>query len=650
VRDAVSARASRLSASAQQVLRAASVMGGRCEATVLQSVSGSDDAAVDECVDRGMLVASGGTLAFRHELARRALLDGLTAPERVALHRAALAALRGADAEVDPARLAHHAAAAGDGDAVLEFSAAAARRAAALGAHREAAAHYSTALRFADRLDAAARASMLEDHSQECYLTADVASAVASQDAALAGWRRLGDTRREGDGMRAQAYLLWCAGEGQLAQDLGARAVELLESQPPGPELARAYGTLAQLLMVGGHDHPSAIALGERAVELGEQLGEEKTVIHALNTIGTAEVCMENARGWAKLEESLQRARVAGFDDDVGRALVNLLAEARHTRRYEIAGRHLDDALRYTTENDLTFDRQYVLAYGAELALEQGRWDEATSIAADVLERGRTDASTAQVQALTVLGRLRSRRGVGDAWSVLDDALDLASPHGALLALCPLRAARAEAAWLEGDMARAETEARAGMAVVLQHASPWWRGELAFWAWKSTGVNDRPDGCAEPYTLQMDGKATDAAAAWGMLGCPYQQGLALVDSDDEADLRQALELFHSLEARPAAAMTVARLRARGARRIPRGPRRNTRANPAGLTARELEVLTLVADGLRNAEIADRLVVSTKTVDHHVSTVLSKLGVPDRRAAARQAARLGLHDGERSPPR
>jgi DNA-binding NarL/FixJ family response regulator len=392
---------------------------------------------------------------------------------------------------------------------------------------------------------------------------------------------------------------------------------------------------------LGGHDHPTAVAVGHRALELGEQLGEEQVVVHALNTVGTAEVCMEDERGWARLEESLDRARRAGLHDDVGRALVNLVAEARHTRRYDLADRHLADALRYTTDHDLDLDLQYVRAYGAELALEQGRWPEATELATRVVDRGRDDATTARIQMLTVLGRLRARRGDPDPWSLFDDALDLASVQGDLLVVCPLRGARAEAAWLAGHADQAADEARAGLTAVVQHASRWWRGELAFWAWKATGIDDRPDGCAEPYALQMDGDVAGAAAAWATIGCPHQQALALADSDDETAVGEALALFQGLGAQPAAALATARLRALGVRRIPRGPRPRTRTNPAGLTPRELEVLGLVADGLRNGEIAARLVVSPKTVDHHVSTVLAKLGVPNRQAATDQAARLGL---------
>ena len=79
----------------------------------------------------------------------------------------------------------------------------------------------------------------------------------------------------------------------------------------------------------------------------------------------------------------------------------------------------------------------------------------------------------------------------------------------------------------------------------------------------------------------------------------------------------------------------------GLRTIPRGPRRTTRAAPAGLTAREQEVLALVSEGLADREISERLFISERTVQHHVSAVLAKIGVSSRTAAAREATRIGL---------
>ena len=169
----------------------------------------------------------------------------------------------------------------------------------------------------------------------------------------------------------------------------------------------------------------------------------------------------------------------------------------------------------------------------------------------------------------------------------------------------------------------------------------WALGELAFWR-RAAGLVDDLRGVplAEPYRLAIAGDWARAAASWEAIGCPYEAAIALVDGDDDA-VRRALEELQAIGARPAAAIAARRLRERGVRDVPRGPRRRTRENPAGLTARELEVLQLVAEGLRNAQIAQRLVVSERTIDHHVSAVLRKLDVRTRGEASAAAVRMGI---------
>ena len=213
----------------------------------------------------------------------------------------------------------------------------------------------------------------------------------------------------------------------------------------------------------------------------------------------------------------------------------------------------------------------------------------------------------------------------------------------------PVAAARAEAAWLAGLHNRVAAETQAAYELALQHRSRWLAGELACWRRRSGVREPMPDDVAEPYALELAGQCEAAARAWAGLGCPYDAALTLADADEEEPLRYALEQLNRLGAPPAAAILARRLRDRGVRGLPRGPRPRTRTNPAGLTARELEVLPLLSEGWRNAQIAQHLVVSEKTIDHHVSAILRKLDVRTRGEATAAASRLGLAPPGPEPP-
>jgi DNA-binding CsgD family transcriptional regulator len=238
------------------------------------------------------------------------------------------------------------------------------------------------------------------------------------------------------------------------------------------------------------------------------------------------------------------------------------------------------------------------------------------------------------MMALLALGRVRARRGNPDVWEALDDALRLAEPTGTLQRLAPVSATRAEARWLAGDRDGTAAEARRAYDLALAHRHLWHMGELTYWLQRAGIDAPLPAGIAEPWRLQLSGEFVAAALAWEARGCPYEAARARFDSDDVEQLRVAFGVFEGLGAHPMAARTLHRLRELGATMIPRGPRKTTRANPAGLTARELEVLELLAAGSTYAEIADALFVSTRTVEHHVSSILRKLGTRTRHEAVR----------------
>ncbi|HEY7206106.1 MAG TPA: AAA family ATPase [Methylomirabilota bacterium] len=639
VRDAVLARAARLSPAGRAALEAAALAGAQVEPWLLAALVDEAIASTEECVALGALRAQGDGLAFRHELARQAILDTIGPPRRRALHALALRALAAPPAGApDLARLAHHAEGAGDAAAVLAHAPAAAARAAALGAHREAAAQYARAVRFAAGAPAAERARLLEAYADQAMLVDRLDEATRARDEAIALHRAAGDALREGKARAINAAALVRAGRNPEAEAASRRALAVLRPLPPGPELAYAYRIQSNLRMLD-RDRAESVRWGRKAIALAERFGEREIVVAGYNTMGAAELCAGLDRGRRHLERSLALARRAELPEWIAGAFVNLGSASGEIYRFADADRYLTEGIRYATERDLDYSRYYMQAWLALTRLYQGRWAEAGELAGPIADNPHA-AVISRIMALVALGRLRTRRGDPGAATVLDEALELAERTRTLQRLGPVRAARAEAAWLAGDLPRARAEARAAWDLARRHAHAWHTGELGFWRRRAGERGRLPAWTARPFARQIAGDWRRAAALWERLGCPYERARALADGDAPAQLA-ALEIFDRLGARPDLDRLRQRLRAAGTRHIPRGPRATTRAHPSGLTAREAEIVALLAAGLTNARIGTRLHISPKTVDHHVSAILGKLGVATREEAGRVALTSGL---------
>jgi DNA-binding CsgD family transcriptional regulator len=646
VRDAVLARAGRLSAGGRATLDAAAVIGAPIEPWLLRAVLGAGGDASEECIASGMLRSVGNMLVFRHELARAAVLEAIAPLRRSQLHTQVLALLRTVTPQ-EPARLAHHAEEAGDRKAVLAYAPLAAERAAALRAHREATAQYARALRFADGLPQEQLGTLLEAYSYQCYLTDHLSEAIDACQSALNVWRRVGHRLKEGDSQRRLSRLFNFAGQKREAEEAARAALDVLEGLPPGPELAMAYSNVSLLNMLAW-DSREAKSWGERAIALAEQFGETEVLVHALLNVGAAGlvdvVDADHAR--EKCERSLLLAHEHDLIDHAARAYAILSSSYVEAYQFDRADAYFAEGIAYCTEYDLDYMRPFLLAWRAMARAFQGRWVEAYETAFSVA-REETMPRVSRVVALVALGRIRSRQGGTTANDALDEALALALQSGELRRLGPVRLARAEAAWLAGDPGRVVAEAADLFDIVVRRNHPRLAGELAFWLWRAGALDKAPPGALEPIALQIAGQWSEAAARWQALGCPYEAAWALADGGDEASLRAAHAEFAHLGAAPAAAIVSRRLREMGVRHVPRGPRPATRANPALLTQREMQVLALIADGLSNVEIAQRIYVSPRTVGHHVSAILAKLKAGTRAEAVQAAARLGIAGQNRS---
>ncbi|WP_258607652.1 helix-turn-helix transcriptional regulator [Mesorhizobium sp. AR10] len=638
VRDAVLARAERLSVGARSMLDAVSVFPRRADAWALQGLCGVASAGqLAECVSAGLLEDMGDGYAFRHEIARRAVEMMLTTTHRRQFNQRALAALL-ENGDVSAGRLVHHAVEAHNLEAVRELAPIAAREASRVGAHRDAVGYYEVALRQADSLPMENRAALYEKYAFECHLIGRIDEAIEAQGHARLLHQAQGNKAKEGDSLRWLSRLAYLTGDRKAADVFGEQAVALLETVPAGAELAMAYSNLSQLAMLA-EKLDETLMLGEKAVSLAEAMNRPDIVCHALNNIGAAEQWLDLASGRLHLARSLEIALEQNFQEHAARAFTNSACSEMNQLRFNEAQAFLDRGIDYCVENDLVTWRDYMRGVLAQLLLRQGRWEEAATEALDVLSSGQA-ALLVRYPAVVALAKLRMRHGDPAAEPLFAEMTQFLEKGTELPRLVPYAALMAEQAWL----GQADNDEALQLIDLAENLSPTRAvfGELATWRQLLAPGRDPGDtsGMAAPYRLLLDGDWRAAAALWADLNAPYERGLALAQGDEPAQ-RSALEIFESLGARPVAQHVREMMRRNGVNHIARGPRRTTRANQAGLTQRQMEVLQLIERGFSNKRIAEHLTISPKTVDHHVSAVLGKLEAVSRGEATAAARDSGL---------
>jgi DNA-binding CsgD family transcriptional regulator/tetratricopeptide (TPR) repeat protein len=610
VRDAVLVRAARLSPDARRVLELVSIVPARTELWLL----GETADAVAEGEQNGLLVVEADSVRFRHELARRAYRESLSALRRIELNRVVLRRLE--QRREDPTRLVHHAEAAQDHEALARHALVAAAGAVAARSHREAVDLLARALSHEHVLTPEERAAAYETQSTEAYTDGRSALAVRAREAALALRRELGDTQAVGANLRWLSRLQWWAGRRVEAERAAEEAIAVLEALPPSRALAMAYSNRSQLLMLEQRAG-EAIATGERAIELSRDLGDTATLVHAQTNVGTALMFSDPEAGRELLMLAAELAEANGLAEDACRAAHNIASVDFDHRRFELAATEIDNALAVARRLEQPWFEVDTLVLRALLDLATGRWSDAVATIEQLMDETELPAIT-EVPAARILATVELRRGGPQAQALVQRAWELAEPTGELQWTRPAAALRAEAAWLAGDSAAVDEATREVYATALELGTEWDVAELAAWR-RRAGLLDEPD---------------ESDRAWGT---PYERALALFDSGEEEPMLAGLALLDELGATATARIVRRRLQALGVTRLPRGPRASTRAHPAGLSARQAEVLALLAEGLSNAEIARRLFLTPKTVEHHVTAILRKLRV-DSRSAAVEAAR------------
>jgi DNA-binding CsgD family transcriptional regulator/tetratricopeptide (TPR) repeat protein len=617
VRDTVLARVALLSDAGRDALELAALSGSRVDPELL----GTDPALLDELVAAGLFTddADTGELRFRHELTRLAV-DSAVAPHRRAAGHGVLLVALVEHGCADAARLAYHAEGAGERVDAAGHARAAADEARALGANREAAAQYERALRMTAPDDLPAVAELNDRIAEQLTYVDRWDEAAEARQRAIDTWHRIGEHRREGESYHKLSTVMWrlCRGPESVAAE--EQSLRLLEPLGPNPELAHGYSTHAFHVWLSDPD--AAHRMLQRAEAMAAELDHPAVSSDVLNNVAFA--TWVRGDDWVPhMQRALRLALEADATAQAGRAYANMYAFFVADHRFPESESYWRDGIAYCDERDITTFSTCLRGRRGVALLALGRWDDAAELASRVLA---TEASP--VNLLTsqfTLGLIRARRGEPGASELLDAAVTAADRLGEGEWIAFTRRARAEAAWLAGDPAAAGADIRHARA----HLSVLDRTEDAAVAtWERRLAGSRvPDLTAE-------------VKRWDALGCTYDAALALADATDERRLRESVRRLDALGARAASALVRRRMRTLGIRSVPTGAHATTRAHPHGLTRREQEVLELVRTGCSNDEIARRLVISSRTVDHHVSAVLGKLGVRTRHDAARKLGSAG----------
>ncbi|HUF82006.1 MAG TPA: AAA family ATPase [Burkholderiales bacterium] len=530
VGDIVFERMARLAPSARALIEVATVLG-RAEGVVLRRISPSAAAEAEACIAVGLLRGSAADVTFRHELVRQAILETLSPPRAAELHAQILQALTEA-AEHDTARLAHHAEGAGDGGAVVKYAAAAARHAASVGSHREAAFQFARALRFMQNQPPEERAALLCEHAHECAALDRLDEAVARFGEAAATWRALRRPREEATCWSVSALPLVRAGRNVEADERCRRAIAVLEEEGASRELAQALRTQAQLRMLD-RDKAQALHYGRRALAMAQALDDREILAAANMTVGTALLVADEAEGRIHLDRAIRLARENGYHDLVAHAQLNLGSSYGEQYHLPAAERFLREGIAFAAERDLDQHLHYMQAWLALTLLYRGQLKQASETALQLLSEHQV-APVSRIMALAALGRTRARRGEPGAGDALDEALELALPTGTLQRVAPVRLARAEGAWLAGNPALAQAEAGAVHDLAQAHRHKWHAAEVAFWRRRCPVAIDAASWFARPFALQLQGQWREAAEAWQTLGCPYEEARARGGRRDRA--------------------------------------------------------------------------------------------------------------------
>ena len=633
--DSMRSRIARLSPAAADLVELISVVPGGVRRDVLD-LSPTAEGVLSEAEAGGLLESTATHVGFRHELARKAVESSVPPTRRTLLHGRVLKAL--VSVGEDPARIVHHAVAAGDEDAILEHGPRAARDALDVGSYPEAHRHFTTLRDAYERLPPDIRARLLYDWSYAAQAAGDIGDARTRIDEAITIWRRSGNSEGLGEALRMRSRIAWYDGATESAERYARESASVLEPLGVNAGLAASYSTLSQLAMLDKR-RDDCVHWADKAIAAAKALDRHDIVASALVNKGTALAIGHFPLQTEVLREGIALAHATRTREEEVRGRLNLAWTALDTRHIDDAVALSERAIQIAEEAQWLPLLHYSIGILGSAKALQGLWFEAEDLVGPILALPDITAVNA-IMLRTALAIVHVRRGHTDADQLLGETETMAERTGELQRIGPLAALRAEHAALSENRSMLREAVDAHLDALVAARADWHAGEVAYWAWRS-GLEVRiPDALPDPYALVIAGDWDAAASAFGDRSMRYEEALMLAHGDDAAAV-EAVRRLDQLGADPAANQIRTVLRKRGVEGVPHPPSRATRAHPAGLTSRQHEVLALLAERLSNPDIADRLFISPRTVEHHVSAILMKLDVSSRSEAVDVAIDMGV---------
>ena len=637
-------RVARLPDASRELLELVSVVPGRVQTAVLDLAEPTWPAAA-EPAERSQLISSDADhVWFRQEVSRRAVHSNLPPVARRRLHGRVLTALQQLDA--DPAELVHQAAGAGADEIAGEHALPAAHQARAVGSNREAYAHLQRAAAFADRLDLRQRARLWEDLADSAYLVGRTDVALEAASSSVNAHFEAGQPHEAARCLSTRAHLHWMLGNGSQARRDARNAARRLGAGAPEATRAQAWLRLAELSALASRRREST-RWANRALHLAHEDAEVRA--RALITLGTMRLQLD-PDDTATMDQALECCRAARLHHHTllvrtAFGFVNL-----QWVRPDEALRQVHRGRAEARVHEIDTISRYLDGTSAWLHLRAGRTSEATVLARQVSSQGTGPATVADLQARTVMAELSLRHGSDDVDDVLSELADDVDRTRELQRIQPVLELQVEHALLRGAPMPVDRFRQVRRIV---GSEPLRAGGLAgrFWAYAALCrmPSDFTGRSSSPHAAMRMHDWRGAADAFGDVGWWYDRAMLLSVEGSMEALREAMTIARDLGAPRLEEHLSRRLQGNG-RPVPRGPARSTRANPAGLTDRQVEVLGLLQAGLTNAEIAARLQLSVRTVEHHLSDAYAKLEVSGRVEAVIRCADLGLPAADGAPVR